>query len=316
MATALRLARRHFWSGHSKKDDIRLDAIGQKPVTGDAARLKQAQHQSEQLVEDAIAYDVRLAKKSQWLRRDEGEHVCAALLAEGDDQPFYKRHRATVNEATMAGEPMRIVVSTDDNNVPPGTAAAFIAVARLVQQFTPLEVWWQGAWLTDDETRGFVFTVPLLQGDQDFSRLEFCIADEQRDMFSYHVMATHAVLDLKESWNSCGHRATIAYHPTEKYSNGRGKGDFRATTKFITHHGIMPTAESVANTAAHWLGWQSHSTEQWKRECDASSAGQSIPTVYKGGYAAESAADRLRWEKQQAAQKAKSKQEAQERLAA
>ena len=64
----------------------------------------------------------------------------------------------------MSGEPLRIVISTDDNKVPEGTAAAFIATARLVQQFIPLEIWWQGAWLNATRTKGFVFHVPLVQG--------------------------------------------------------------------------------------------------------------------------------------------------------
>ena len=312
MATALRLARRHFWAGHSKNDSIKLDEIGNKPIVGDQHRLKLAQQRSEQLVEDAIAYDQRLAKKSQWMRRDEGEHVCAALLAEGDDQPFYKRTRSVVNEATMAGEPMRIVISTDDNKVPDGTAAAFIATARLVQQFVPIQVWWQGAWMNEDATKGFVFTVPLLQGDQDFSRLEFCIADNQRDMFSFHVMATHAVLDLKENWNDCEHRAKYAYLPT-----GDGAIDWRETTKFITHKGIKSNAESVANTAADWLGWQDSSTEKWQRDyCDANSAGQTIPRIVTPSQNYEpTVEDKRRWEEQDRQEKSRAQQEARERMA-
>lgn len=311
MATALKLSKRPFWAGHSEKDNIIEELVGQRPVTGEAARLKLAQEQSDQLVEDALAVDPRLARKAQWLRRDEGEHVCAAALAEGDDQPFYKRQRTVVNEATMAGEPLRIVISTDDNNVPPGTAAAFIAVTRLVQQFCPIEVWWQGAWLTDDDSKGFVFTVPLVKGDMDYSRLEFCIADAQRDIFSYQVMATHAVLDLKESWSECGHRAKFAYHPKKDY-RGDGEIDFRDSTKFVSHHGVMPTGESVANLAADWLGWRSHYSEQMKIESNSSSAGQTIPCVYVSGEITD--ADRRRWEKQDQQERAKSRKEAADRM--
>ena len=57
-----------------------------------------------------------------------------------------------MNTETKAGEPVRIVVSTDDNQVPTGTAAAFIATVQIVQQFVPVEVWWQGAWLNDTGT--------------------------------------------------------------------------------------------------------------------------------------------------------------------
>ena len=153
-------------------------------MDGDKARLAKAVADSDRMVEDAIAYDPRLAKKAQWIRRDEGEHVDSGLLAEGDDQPFYKRIKNVVNDETKAGEPYRIVISTDDNQIVPGTTAAFIAAIRIVQQFVPVEVWWQGAWLNESRSLGFVSHVPLVKGDMDFSRLEFCIADPVRDTFS------------------------------------------------------------------------------------------------------------------------------------
>ena len=222
------------------------------------------------MIDDAIAHDPRLAKKAQWLRRDEGEHCDTALLAEGDDQPFYKRMRNVVNTETKAGEPVRIVVSTDDK-VPPGTAAAFaIATVQIVQQFVPVEVWWQGAWLNDTKTHGFVFHVPLVQGDMDFSRLEFCIADTRRDLFSFMVMSTHCVNDLKESWNHCGHRAEKSYLPESPgYKN------------FVAHNGILAEATSIAAHAALWLGWDA----LWQVESDQSdttaSALQSLPEKYE-----------------------------------
>ena len=40
---------------------------------------------------------------------DEGEHCDSALLAEGDDQPFYKRFKNVVNDETRAGEPFRMI---------------------------------------------------------------------------------------------------------------------------------------------------------------------------------------------------------------
>jgi hypothetical protein len=143
------------------------------------------------------------------------------------------------------------VVSTDDNQVPVGTAAAFIATVQIVQQFVPVEVWWQGAWLNEDKTRGFVFHVPLVQGDMDFSRLEFCIADTRRDLFSFLVMSTHCVIDLRESWNDCGHRAEKSYLPESPgYKN------------FVAHNGIRPEASSIPGTrrrGQHCVneGWQS-----------------------------------------------------------
>jgi len=129
----------------------------------------------------------------------------------GDDQPFYRHTKAVINDSTQAGEPLRVVISTDSNKVPPRTAAAFIATARLVQQFMPLEIWWQGAWITEDKSKGFVVLVPLVQGDLDYSRLEFCLSDELRDSFSYRVVISIAILDIGEGNLGCGHRAERSY---------------------------------------------------------------------------------------------------------
>ena len=270
MTEAVRLSRRNIWKRHDEDDDRKLAVIGNRPVDGDPSRLVAAINDAGRMVEDAIALDQRLAKKAQWLRRDEGEHCDTALLAEGSDQPFYKRMRNVINAETRAGEPVRIVVSTDDNQVPPGTAAAFIATVQIVQQFVPVEVWWQGAWLNDSKTRGFVFHVPLVQGDMDFSRLEFSIADTRRDLFSFMVMSSHCVLDLKEAWNDCGHRAEKSYLPESPgYKN------------FVAHNGIRPNAASIADHAALWLGWDA----LWRVEFDQSdttaSALQSLPEKYE-----------------------------------
>ncbi len=314
MSTALKLAHRRYMSRHTADDDRSLKRIGERPVVGDPARLKKAEDMAERLVEEALEFDPRLARKAQWVRRDEGEHVCAAAIATGDDQPFYKRVRSVVNEATAAGEPLRIVISTDDNNVPAGTAAAFIAVSRLVQQFIPIEVWWQGAWLQEDHIKGYVFMVPLVNGDMDYSRLEYCIADPTRDSFSYHVMITHAILDLKETNDGCGHRAQCAYHPTERTYSGNGKSDYAPTTKFISHHGISPNAESIAATAAAWLGWDSIWTVKYAEQTAASSAGQAVPQESNYKYVPPDAATEARWRKQEEDSKLKALKEASERM--
>lgn len=270
MSEAVRLSRRTVWKRQNEDDQSKLVQIGNRPVDGDRLRLSEAIIAAGRMVEDALALDPRLAKKAQWLRRDEGEHCDTALLAEGDDQPFYKRMHNVVNAETRAGEPVRIVVSTDDNQVPPGTAAAFIATVQIVQQFIPVEVWWQGAWLNDTKTRGFVFHVPLVQGDMDFSRLEFSIADTWRDHFSFMVMSAHCAIDLKESWHACGHRAEKSYLPESPgYKN------------FVAHNGIRPEASSIAAHAAQWLGWDA----LWQVESDQSdtmaSALQSFPEKYE-----------------------------------
>ena len=265
MSEAVRSSRRQIWKRPSPDDGERVARIGNRPVDGDKARLAIAMGASERLIDDAIASDPRLSKKAQWLRRDEGEHCDSALLAEGDDQPFYKRIRNVVNDETKAGEPFRVVVSTDDNKVPEGTAAAFIATVRIVQQFVPVEVWLQGAWLTDDRCKGFVFHVPLVQGDMDFSRLEFCISDSQRDMFSYMVMSTHCVLDLKESWNSCAERANQSHLP-----------EAPGWKHFVAHDGIRPEGGSIAAMAACWLGWESAWEVSENQTESASAALQSL----------------------------------------
>jgi hypothetical protein len=270
MSKALQMSRRQFWKGKSERDGIRIENIGNRPVDGDQIRLTTAMERSEVLIAAAIEHDSRLARRSQWRRSEEGEHVCAELLAEGDDQPFYKRTRNVINDATTAGEPIRVVISTDDKEVPPGTAAAFIATARLVQQFMPLEIWWQGAWLSEDRYKGFVSLVPLVKGDMDFSRLEFCIADQQRDMFSFLVMASHAVLELHEVWTGCGHRAQEHYLRQDRD---------RLKAHFISHTGIRPDPESIAAHAALWLGWNSVYDTKWMLEQNESWAAQSLPPI-------------------------------------
>jgi hypothetical protein len=212
---------------------------------------------------------------------------------------------------------MRIVISTDDNNVPDDTAAAFIATVRLVQQFVPLEVWWQGAWLTTDASKGYVFTVPLISGDMDYSRLEYCINDPRRDTFSFDVMLAHAALDVKETNSGCTTQATMAYHPTARYADGNARPDFRNTTKFVSHHGIAPTPMAIADTAARWLGWQTLSSEQWDLEQLARAAGQVMRVIVEKPkewkYQEPTDAERERWRKQREAEALKAEKLAQMR---
>ena len=309
------MSQRQFWKGHSTQDDFRRENIGTRPVDGDPARLAQAMQHSEKLVAAAIEYDPRLAMRAQWRRKDEGEHGCPELLAEGDDQPFYKRTRNVINEATAAGEPLRVVISTDDKEVPAGTAAAFIATARLVQQFIPLEIWWQGAWLNEHRTKGFVSLVPLIKGDMDFSRLEFCIADPWRDRFSFEVMASHAVLKLKEVWNGCGHRATDHY--LRNSGPGANRRD-RLKASFVAHTGIRPDAESIANHATEWLGWEGAYMENWHLQTNATAAAQSLPPLPVEYKDSRTPAEKLRaereWEERWDREQRRSEREAAARL--
>ncbi len=309
MTEALRLSQRQYWSQPKDSDRTVNRMIGTKPVDGDKPRLDKAMDRSEQLVSDAIEVDPRLARRAQWKRADEGEHCDSGLLAMGDDQPFYKYTRRVVTDAAMCGEPLRIVISTDDNKVPKDTAAAFIATARLVQQFIPLEIWWQGAWLSQDKRKGFVFHVPLVQGDMDFSRLEFCIADPVRDCFSFNVMASHAVLDIKEGWNNCGFRADQHYL-LDSNKVRRNKG-----VMFVSHHGISPDAQSIAWTAARWIGWEPAYHVEYDLEATQKSAAQSLPEPPQK-YEPMSADDRRRSDETQKYFREQEALEAKGRLAA
>jgi hypothetical protein len=306
MAEALRESRRQIWSSKTEKDSRLAQAIGNYPLDGNAVRLKHAEARAERLIEEAIALDPRLSRKSSWLRKDEGECVDSGLLAEGDDQPFYKRTRNQLNDATAAGQPVRVVISTDGPALD-GTAAAFIATARIVAQFVPLEIWWQGAWLAEDKSgKGFVFLVLLVMNDADFSRLEFIINDPLRDAFSFRVMSSYAVHQAGESWNSCAGRAEYSQHED-------------GNAHFIPHTGIHPTAESVAERAARWLGWDTVSMAGWKEEAAASGAEQRVPAL-PAAPRAETEADRKAWAETMAKWNKESaereKREARERLAA
>jgi len=311
MTEALSQARRRIWAGYSKADDRFHAGIGNRPVDGEPARLKQAVNISDRLIEEAIAHDPRLAKRAQWIRRDEGEHVDTALLAQGDDQPFYKRKRQTVCDETKAGEAVRIVISTDDNQVPKDTAAAFIATVRIVQQFVPVEVWWQGAWLTNDyPLKGFVFHVPLVKEDMDFSRLDFCIADGWRDNLSWQVMAAQAVNTCRESWNDCGERASVSYlpemPPSARYSH------------FVSHSGIRPEGASIASHAAEWIGLEPLYDVRYHERQAQASALQRLPEPEKPFIDPRTEAQKRRDQREseehyQRAEKRR-QQEAQERL--
>jgi hypothetical protein len=271
MSKAVEQSRRRCFADRKPADTQVHHFIGTKPVDGDQNRLKAAVEASHALVDEAIALDSRLAKKAQWLRRDEGEHCDTALLAMGDDQPFYKRIRNIVNDETNAGEPLRIVISTDSNKINPGAAAAFIATVRIVQQFVPVHVWWQGSWLSDPNQCpqvGFVFHVPLVQGDMDFSRLEFCIADPLRDTFSNVLSLTYCVHEFRETNAACGFRAERSYLPEHEDD---------PHTHFIAHSGITPDAESIAGQAARWLGLPSQWAARYVESASETGALQKMP---------------------------------------
>ena len=245
---------------------------------GNTARSAANLAQSDVFIEQAIQHDPRLARRAKWHRTDDGEIGCPALIAAGDDAPYFKRNRCDVSEAG-GGEPVRIVISTDANKVLPGTAAAFIAAVRLVQQWRSVEVWWQGAWLNPDRTAGWVFHVPLVQGDMDYTRLDYCISDESRDTISYAIMMTRACEVTKCLWNGCSTTANESH-----------LGEY-GESKFVSHTGIRPDGRSIAWCAASWLGWESEGMAEWRMK---DSALQKIPVLVDH---VTTDADRERWKR-------------------
>lgn len=267
MAAASACMSRRLLYYKERKPEMReaLLQIGPNAVRGNAERLKLALAQSDNLLADTFVSDPRLARKSQWFRGEEGDIACPALLSEGDDAPCFQRRRAVEGQPNGA-DPIRIVISTDDSSILPGTAAAFIAAVRVVQQFRPVQVWWQGSWL-NDKGLGWAFHVPLIDGDMDFARLEFCIADRCRDILSWAVMMVRACEDTHASWSGCSMQAKWSHLP----------GDY---SHFVPHTGIEPTGDSIAYQAARWLGWDTMYDVRWAEDRGQSAALQTIPTPY------------------------------------
>lgn len=252
-----------YWPerGTMKANTLTIPA---RACNGDAERLARATEDSNDLLADAIIADPRLARKSQWVRAEEGEVVCPALLSQGDDAPCFTRARALESQPNGC-EPIKVVISTDSSEVPARTAAAFIATVRLVQQWRPVEIWWQGSWLGTDRRTGWIFHVPLISGDMDFSRLEFCIADRCRDSLSWSIMMARACEETHATWNDCSLQAERSYMPG---------------AQFVSHHGIDPDGESIACNAARWLGWETFYSERWDYERSVEGALQKLPPPF------------------------------------
>lgn len=228
---------------------------------GDPKALQRAMAISDHFIDETILLDPRLARRSRWTRSDDGIFADAGLVAEGDDSPCYKMARHEVNAATAAGEPLRIVISTDSSNPTIEGLAAFIATIRLIQQFQPVHVIWQGAWLADDgRDVGHVITCPLVTGDMDFSRVQYVLSDTTRDGLSFACAAHFMNLD-KIRINGNGR------HATRSFIGG----------KFLDKGGIAPTPEAIASMAAYWLGWDSRYENEYKSEEANAAALQTIP---------------------------------------
>ena len=213
-------------------------------VKGDD-KLDSIMEESERLIEQAVIEDGRLTKKSGWVRSEEGIESCPALIASGDDRPYFDLRKLKLADAATV-EPIKIVISTDSKEITNSHASAFIAAARLAQQFRPLEIWWQSAWLKEDDADnneggyGHVILVPLIQGDMDFSRVQFVLSNECRDHAGYSLMFTQA-------WKS-------------GYGWGGVPGQYSyldGTFDFVSEAGIRPEPNYIAQLAARWAGLDS-----------------------------------------------------------
>lgn len=249
---ALKMCRRPVFAGHSDKDTLRRAIVNDGLLRPTPEKMAAMLARSDVIVDDAIARNPALARKASWTREDDGMYADAALVAIGDDRPCFNRRRRSVAES--AGDRRkRIVISTDCNkSASMEMAASVVATIRIVQQWQPVEVWWQGAWLNQSRDRGYVFHVPLVDGDMDFTKIMFFLASQARDSFSLMLMMTESVDRGYYGWNGCQHQAERSY--------------LNDTDHFIDHHGIP--AQAVECYAAWWLGMP----PAWRIESEESAA--------------------------------------------
>lgn len=240
-------------------------ATQRKALFGDSVRLDKALEESGALIDSAILAEPRLAKRATWTRSEDGIFADAGLVASGDDSPCFDRRPAEISDTAADGEPVTVCISTD--GAPrPKAAAAFIAVCRIVQQFRPLRVVWQGAWLADDgREAGYVFHAPLIENDLDFSRVDYVLSDETRDHLSFSVLIQRAYVRDRIYVKGLGRHATRAYIPG---------------ALFVDKDGIRPDGNTIARTACEWLGWETPGDRRWEAKKLATSAKQTIPKVY------------------------------------
>jgi hypothetical protein len=202
-------------------------------------------------------------------------------VASGDDSPCYDMTRAKLRDYAAAGEPVTVVISTDSST--PASLAAFVATVRIVQQFRPVNVWWQGAWLADDGQRaGYIFHAPLITNDMDFSRVQYVLENATRDSLSFSVLHQKAVVGDKVRARGMGRQADRAY---------------MTGAEFVDHGGIEPTPEQVAARAADWLGIESRWNIEYRTEKEAKNALQSIPKERKPYVDTRTAEERAKDEK-------------------
>jgi len=255
----------HKFRGYRADRKDVYDEIMGTALTGDPAKLKIAMAQSDSMIDHVIAFEPRLARRNEWTRGEDGIFADAGLVASGDDSPCYQMVRAEYRDMPASGLPINVVISTDSCSPSKEALTAFITTVRLVQQFRPVNVFWQGAWLDDSGKEvGYVFLSPLVKNDMDFSRVQFVLTSGVRDCLSFDIKAMQAQKDYVLARN-CSRRADRSY---------------MADAKFLDHDGIENNPEDIARTACRWLGWESPYTIQYRTETAAGSALQAIPKVW------------------------------------
>lgn len=249
------------------------------------AALATADEHAERMISEAQSLDPRLVRRPSWVRSCEGETACPALLLAGGENAFFARRRTETSEAA-SGDPVLVTISTDSSEVNAESLAAFIATVKLVQQFRPVYVVWQGGWMREGVNVGFVFHVPLITGDMDFERLAFVINSKRRDSVSFCFMVRHAMEVTKQRWREAGEAATRSY--------------LHGSVDFVNHAGIAPDAESIAVRACKWLGWDAPWLNRWNEKSAGASAlcrwqegEESMRAPYT--YTEPTEADRAKW---------------------
>lgn len=124
-------------------------------------------------------------------RSDEGIFICADLLAEGDDRPFFRRRLSqdTDGDAGRA-EGYRIILSTDTSwfGKPEDNAAVVSALILCLQRFGPVELWIQQGWLGSGGDDGVTLFKLDFTSSFDPSQIIFWCGDPLKDScFSFEV---------------------------------------------------------------------------------------------------------------------------------
>lgn len=246
--------------------------------------------EADGLIDEAVVIDPRLNRRHGWVRAEEGLDACAALVSMGEPNCCLDRRRLKL-AGEASGEPYRVVISTDSReHAGPWNVKAFIAAAKLAQQFRPLEIWWQGAWLKERD-EGVVLLAPLIQGGGlDFARVEYFLGSNLRDALSYRCLWYHANT-VRNDGDSARAKAQDA---VKGHSFGPKPGEYSYLAEsddFIKESGLRPTAEAVALLAAKWAGLES----AWRAEVSPYSAEQSWRP--ERPVREDTAADRERWKK-------------------